>query len=53
MEAFFVVGIFEVRFETEDGAEFGIKEDNAIEFDIRTGLAIARITVFIENYKRS
>ena len=42
----------EIQLETEDDAKFNAEVDNATEFDIRSGIAIARLTALIENYKK-
>ena len=42
----------EIQLETEDDAKFIAEVDNATEFDIRSGIAIARLTALIENYKK-
>ena len=42
----------EIQLETEDDAKFNAEVDNATEFDIHCGIAIARLTALIENYKK-
>ena len=42
----------EIQLEIEDDAKFNAEVDNATEFDIRSGIAIARLTASIKNYKK-
>ena len=42
----------EIQLETEDDAKFDAEVENATEFNIRSGIAIARLTALIENYKK-
>ena len=43
----------EIQLETEDDARFNAEVESATEFDIRSSIAIARLTALIENHKRT
>ena len=40
------------KLETEDDAKFNAEVDNTTKYDIRSGIAIARLTALNENYKK-